>query len=270
MKQRHTVMLLGVSLPICVILRTIQLFFTIDNTTGFKKQAYSTISTLITVVVCATIAAIAILSVVANQKKRINEASGWIGLVSIFTGLMFAHQTVVEAVELGKGSFVGVLLVFATLATSAVFIGYGVKGIFNIKFPLILLVMPVIYYIIKLISLFITTSALSLTTENVFLIFNYCALLLFVYESAGFENEIGDVKKRSKKLYAYGIAATMLCAVSALPQLALSVLGKVELSYDEISMLLLNVFVGVFVITYILCNFDDGSKIKKPSSKHSA
>ncbi len=270
MKQRHTVMLLGVSLPICVILRTIQLFFTIDNLTGFVKQPYSTISTLITVVVCAAITAVAILSVVANQKQKTDEAANSVWVVSIFTGLMFVHQTVVEAIELGKGSLVGVVLVFATLATAVVFIGCGIKGIFKIKFPPMLLVIPVVYYIIKLISLFINTSALALTIENVFLIFNYCALLLFMYEIAGLENEVGDAKKRSKKLYAYGVAATMLCSVSYLPQMLLSVLGKVELSYNEISTLLLNIFVGVFAITYILCNFDDGSKIKKPVSKHSA
>lgn len=271
MKQRHTTMLLCVATPVCVILRVIQLLFTIDNKTGFMKPQYSAISILISVIVCASIAAISLLSVVDNQKKQTKEGfNAVLSAVSAIAGLAFFYQAIAEIITFDKNRMIGALLVLLSFAAAGVFIAYGIKDIVSFKIPSVVYAVFPIYYIVKLISLFVTTSAIALITQNVFMIFTNCALLLFMHEVSNFENGIEDMSKRPKKLYAYGIIASMLCAATSLPEFVLVVAKKTQPTCDSIAAIILNIFVGIFAITYILCNFNDNDKIKKTVYKHSA
>ena len=49
MKYRHAMIVLSAALPVCVVLRALQLIFTIDSSTGFIKQSYNTVAIAITV-----------------------------------------------------------------------------------------------------------------------------------------------------------------------------------------------------------------------------
>ena len=73
--------------------------------------------------------------------------------------------------------------------------------------PSMALIIPVLCFIVKLISVFISTSSLALVTENVFLVFTSSAVLWFVFEFSNFENGIGDPEKKARKIFASGIAA---------------------------------------------------------------
>ena len=271
MKHRHTLILLCVSLPICVLLRAIQLIFTIDSTTGFIKQQYTAISVLITVIVCAAIASVSMLATTIDEvKQKACDKRPVVALACVLVGGMFVYQTVEGAALLGSGVWYDTLLVLLTLLSAFVFVAYGLKNIYDYKIPSLMLVIPVIYYVVELISVFVGTSALALVTENIFLIFSNSALLWFMFEFASFENQIGDIAKKPKKLFASGLAAVMLCAVTALPKLILLVSGKAEISRGDISAALLNIAVGIFVLTYIIANFVGKKDEHKPSPKHLA
>ena len=69
MRYRYTMNLFYIALPICLLLRTIQLIFTIDETTGFIKQQYSSISTVVMIVICAAVAAVGLLGFAGDEIK---------------------------------------------------------------------------------------------------------------------------------------------------------------------------------------------------------
>lgn len=271
MKHRHTLMLLSVALPICVLLRAIQMYFTIDSATGFIKQQYSAISVIITVIICAAVASIGLLAATLEGVKQNSvKPCPAVAIASALAGGMFIYQTVAGISALVGGAWYDVLLIFLTLASAFVFVAYGLKNIYEYKFPSLMLVVPVVYYVVKLISVFVSTSALALVTENIFLIFTNSVLLWFMFEFASFENQIGDINKKPKRLFASGLAAVMLCAVTSLPKFILSISSKTQLSSGDISAALLNMAIGIFILTYIMCNFGDKSENKKTIGKHSA
>lgn len=269
MKHRHIINLLWIAIPICVILRAIQHAFTIDTTTGFIKQQYSKISTLITFVILAAVAAMCVLAYFAEGiSKKQNELRPILAFTCTLTGGMFVYETVSSASSLDN--WYSILLVMLSLLSAFVFIGFGLKNIYPYKFPTLLLVIPVIYYIVKLINLFISTSELSLVTENIFLLFTNSALLWFLFEFASFENEFSDTNKSHKKIFACGITAVMLCAITALPKLILFVSQKSNVLSGDISTSLLMLSQAVFILSYIMGIFYKKQKnTKKSTSKHS-
>lgn len=271
MKQRHTILLLCIAVPICAILRTIQLFFTIDSKTGFIKPQYTAISMLISIIVCVSAIVIALLSISANQKSQTRKGfNAVLSIVSVITSLAFLNQTVAETATLEKNRLLGTVLIYLTIAVALAIFVYGIRDLVSYKFPSMIFVVFPVYFIVKLINLFVSTSAIALITQNVFLLFTNCALLLFMHELANFENGVENMSKRPKKLYAYGVAAAILCAATSVPELVMIIAEKAQPSYSVISNAILNIFVGIFVITYILCNFNDNEKIQKPIYKHSA
>lgn len=271
MKQRHAMILLGFSTVVCVILRTLQLAFTIDSETGFVKQQYSAISIAITFIVCAATAAVAFLVAHANDTQERNEVfHPAVAGASIFTGVMFFYQFIIGTTLIGKGATSGIIVVLMALLCAAVFIAYGAKEMFEYKVPNIVLVVPVAYYIAKLIMIFVSTAKLALVTENVFTLFTNCVILWFVFEFAKFENQIGEVEKSPKKLFSSGIAVVMMCAITTLPKIILMIFGKLAASHEDVATSLLNMAIAVFVLVYILCNFGDKTQSEKTTYKHSA
>lgn len=271
MKHRHSLMLLSIALPICVLLRAIQMCFTIDITTGFIKQQYSAISVMITVIICAAAAAVGLLATTLDGVKQNSvKPCPSVAIASALAGGMFIYQTVSGISIVNGGAWYDVLLVVLALASAFVFVAYGLKNINDYNLPSIVLVIPVVCYIVRLISVFVSTAKLALVTENIFLVFTNSVVLWFMFEFASFENEIGDADKKPKRLFASGLSATILCAVASLPKLILALLGVVRVSSGDISEALLNMSVGIFILIYIVCNFADKSENKKNVGKHSA
>ncbi len=269
MKNRHTLILLCVLTPVCVMFRAIQLVFTIDGATGFIKQQYTAISVLMTVIVCAAIASVAMLATSVDEiKEKPYGKHPAVAITCVLAGGMFIYQTVAGMSVIN--AWYDVLLVLLTLVSVFVFVAYGLKNVYDYNLPDIMLIVPVLYYVVKLISVFVSTSALSLVTENIFLIFTNSVLLWFMYEFASFENQIGDVAKKPKRLFASGLAAVMLCAVTAIPRLVLMITGKMEITSGDVSAALLNISIGLFIIAYIVSNFYNKDEIKKSTPKHLA
>jgi len=271
MKHRYSLLLLLVVLPICILLRTIQIAFTIDGTTGFIKQQYSAISVMITVIICAAAASVGLLAVTIGQTKPNSKKQ--LPVVSVASALasgMFIYQAVSGTALVVSAAWYDVLLLILTLASAFVFLAYGLKNIYNYNMPSILLAIPVVYYIVKLISVFITTAKLALVTENIFLIFTNSVLLWFMLEFASFENKIGDIEQKPNKLFSSGLVAVVLCGVTSLPKLILSLSGQKSLSSGDIAEVLLSLSMGIFILAYIVCKFADKDSHKKTVGKHSA
>ena len=270
MRHRHALVLLAITAPICVVLRAIQMCFIIDEKTGFTKQNYKVINLGIMIVICASAVAVGLLAMtIEGTKQNKKELHPVMAVVSALTSGMFIYQTVSGLSAQSMGSWYSVLLVLLSLGSAIVFLAFGFKNIYDYNMPSMILIVPVIYYIVRLISVFVSTSELSLVTENMFLIFTSSILLWFMFELASFENGMGDVHKAPKKLFASGLSAVVLCAVTSVSKFIFAVVNNIQLSGEDISAALLNAAMGIFVLTYILCNFVSVPKRKVHVSKHS-
>lgn len=266
MKYRHIINLLLLSIPTCVLLRLIQLVFTIDNTTGFAKQQYSQISLLITVVVCAVAIAIGTLASAADDivesQKTVQPLTA---VASMFTAGMFVYEMVGCASAWSVSSTRAAILVVLSLLSAVTFAAFALKNIYDYRFPAIMLVLPTVFYVVKLVTLFISTSALALVTNNVFMLFANASVLLFMYEFACFENGFRRGSKSFRKLFSIGIVAVILCCVTALPPIILTAFGKWEMLKGDIASSLLLIAQAVFTFVYMSQSF---YKKQKRSSRH--
>lgn len=268
MRYRHTMTLFGVCLPICLVLRVLQLIFTVDSTTGFIKQQYASISVIIMLVIFAAAFAVALIGAASDgvklQKKEINPA---VAFTSFLAGGMFIYDTIASVSANVVAAWYDTVLLILGLVSGVVFVAFGIKNIYSYKFPCSLLVAPVFYYVVKLISVFVSTSALSLVTENIFLIFASGTLLIFIFEFSKIENQI-DEAPRVKKLFSAAIVASIFCSVYALPKII--VYGTL-MSRRDMADALLSLTMSVFVLSYVISNFADESINKKNhTAKHLA
>ena len=268
MRYRHTITLLGACLPICLLLRVLQLIFTIDDATGFIKQQFSGISITIMVVIFAAIISVGVMGFAADGVKiQKREKNIFLAASAFLVGCMFAYDTVATLQTQNLTAWYDMLTVFLGLITAAVFVAFGVKSIYDIKFPNIFLVLPVFYYILRIITVFVSTSALALVTKNIFLIFTNGILLFFMFEFAKFENNI-DEKPNKRKLFASGIMAVMLCFTESLPKF----ISQTDvMTVRDIADGVLTLAMGLFVLTYILSNFSDKHSLENThTAKHLA
>lgn len=271
MKHRHALTLLGITTFVCVLLRTIQMCFVIDEKTGFVKQSYGAVNLGVMIIVCASAVAVGVFAAtIDGTKQEKKELRPSMAISSALASGMFFYQAVSGLSQQTTLAWYDLLLVVFAMASTVVFLAYGLKNIYEYKMPPIILVVPVLYYIVRLISVFVSTSALALVTENIFLIFTNSALLWFLYEMAAFENGVGETLKAPKKLFASGMVTIILCAVTSLPKFMFAFVSDTQLSRDDISSSLLNAAMGVFVLVYIVCNFIQKPEKTKHVSKHSA
>lgn len=268
MKHRQIINLLFLALPVCVLLRIIQIKFTIDSATGFIKQPYSDISTLISFVIFAAIVCMFVLAYFTQNISISASLSQPVVSVScILTAGIYFYEAISGILEISD--IYSILLIFLSILASIVFLAYGINKMYPFNFPSIVLVVPIIYYVVKLIKLFVSTSALSLVTENIFLLFTNSAMLCFMFEFASYENHFGDQKKRPRTMFAYGIATTMFCVVTALPKLIFPTAYNGEISRADISSCLLMLSQAIFILSYIFCNFcPKESRTKSHEAKH--
>lgn len=271
MKYRQIMNLMWFSLPMCVLLRVIQILFTLDETTGFIKQEYSKISLLISVVVCAAVVAVAgyATNVIALDKQN-KEKNPVVAITGLLTGGMFFYE-IVSSTETGR--IKSLIFITLALASAFVFIAYGLKNIYDYKFPSILLIVPTVYYLAKLINLFVSTSGLALVTKNVFMLLANAALLFFMFEFASYENDFKNKSQKPKRVFAIGIGAIMMCVSTGLPVIISAVFQKIELTTalkGDLATAVLMITQAIFIFSYISSNFNKKNTKTASVSKHSA
>lgn len=264
MRYRYTMGLFYFALPVCILLRTLQLIFTVDATTGFIKQQYYGVSVAITVIIFVAVAAVGVLGYTGDCRTNAEKTpKPFVAITSALTGGMFIFNTVSGVANTQYGGWYNVLLVIFGILSAIVFLGYGLKNIYDYNMPSLMLAMPIFYFMIKLITVFVTTSALSLVTENVFMLFTNSALLLFMFEFAKSESGISNDVKENKKLFAYGIASVMLCLISSLPKIITFVMKKISPTDNDISAMILSVSLAIFCFAFTVCTFSDRANKRK-------
>lgn len=266
MRYKHIMLSLGVSLPICVMLRTYQLLFMIEGKTGFVGKNYTFLSAAVMVVIFAAIAINAVLGTTVHRSvKEMPKVNLFLGISAMLLGGAIVCDAIGSVIDAPFIGWQTALFVVMGCVCAIWFMAYGVKAVYNYELPTITYIIPVVYWAAKFIVLFTSISPLTLITDNVFVIISYCAVLVFMLEFAKVANNI-DRSTTYKKLMASGIASVMLCFVSALPRFIATGTGNTESLHDSVSSVFATLITGVFVLVYIISHFWDlGPSHKKNS-----
>lgn len=261
----NTLKVFFVSLITGVVLRTVQLCFAIDGGTSFIKQQYKEINAAIMIIIFASVLAVGVISLCGKIKlsSRSQQRDLLLSIASFIACGAFVYNAVASLTNLSNAEWHGIILLPLAIASAVTFALYGLKCIYKYDMPMMMLLIPVIYYVIRLVNIFVSISSLARTTENVFIIFTNGILLLFVFEFAKFENGVDLTEKQPKKIFAVGLTAVLFCAVSSLPKIIFSIVENVKISTPDLSAVLLTAAVGFFIYAFTVTDFCDSEKIAK-------
>ena len=267
MRYKHIMLSLGISLPVCVLLRTFQLLFMIEGKTGFVGRNYTYLSAAIMIIIFAAAALNTIFGATVHRSpKRMPKVNIALGISAMILGCAIIYDSINSIVEMPVTSWQNFVMVVMGCVCAIWFMAYGAKAVYNYKLPHLTYVIPVIYWAAKFIVVFTSISPLTLITDNVFVLISYCAVLIFMFEFAKVANNI-DKDTTYKKLLSSGIASTILCAVSSLPRLIATGAGTIESLHDSVSSVFVSLVTGIFVLVYCLSHFSNSNLSYKKNKR---
>lgn len=243
-----------VSLIVSVTIRVLQLVFTIDPTTGFVKEQYSSVSFAITGVVIAAAAIAVLFSLFYAGSADSKRNDGFFtGVAAIILSLGICTEMVGRiAEENAKGNLGLSVFDIFSLSAAVFFAVYGLSVFFKFRLHGIYYAIPIVYFTGKLVCMFINVAYLALITDNIFLIAGACFTLMFMLELGKKKNGY-DKSKVNKKLLASALGTVFFNTVTVLPQL-IGGLFKADISFkesasDAVLMLSVALFAGVYMVS---------------------
>ncbi len=258
-----------IALVTAVVLRTYQLIYAIDNVTGFFKQPYRTVGTLIMAAIFAIILSVGVISATVHRCPiKMPHVDYFTGGVALVTGLSILYNISTSAPTANVPSWQRILLNLTGLAAGLFFCLYSVKSVKKFKIPSFAFIIPVLFFIVKLIYTFTSVSSLALITDNILILLTYICVLLFMFELAKLANGL-DSEKGYKKILVTGLTAVILCAVSSVSNiLAAAVLNHTDLR-ESFSSIVSNLFIGLFIFRFIRIHFSGRNLRRHRHKKHS-
>ena len=252
MKFNKILILFGVTLPVSVLLRFLQIAFTVDRSSGFFKPEQTVVGIVLLCVIAAACLALAIFSRftlcrVSEKTRNIPAA-----VFSFFSAGVLAYELVKESFAGTVLAWQLTLLSITGFAAVLFLFAYGVFLIVHYPLPPLCLIIPTIYFLVRLICAFTSISSLALISDYLVMMATYCAGLLFFLNFAKVQNDI-DIKKSSRKLLGSGLCFILLSVVESLPYFIFNFVLNKPYTHTtftaNLSLLVFGLFAAVVLLT---------------------
>lgn len=254
MKYKKIILFFCIALPASILMRLLELYFTIDTKTGFFKPEYKNIGYYLLILIIAFCTVTALLCFTSHRnpehpprKNPILGAASF--LMAAGLGLDLFGESFVEAIMKWQTA----VLMVSGLASIVYFIAFGVGMFADINIPPVCTAVPTVYFIARIICSFTAISSLALITDNVLMLAAYCVALLFFLCFGKLYNKI-DVDYNFRKLMAAGLSSVTLCFTQSIPHIIINIMsgnGYLHTSNaSNISLLITGIFIGVFTFSH--------------------
>lgn len=254
MKYNKIIFLFCVFLPVAVLLRLMQLSFTVDYTTGFYlKEFESNAKAMLLVLFALTFAPSFFAFFSHRSPDNPPKPNIFLSIASIAVGVSIVCELTFEILpQTITGWQIGLLRI-SGIASAIFFVAFGLKRFINFKLPNICTAIPAIYIIFRIICDFTAISSLALISENLILMFAYCTVLIFFLQFAKLYTGL-DSEYNFRKLLASGLAAVTLCILQSVPHFVLKTLTGYSFMHTSptaaISLFVIGVFIAVFLFSH--------------------
>ena len=200
--------------PVLLTARVLQQFYMIDTVTGFYRDDFGYVGSLITAL-CLLLIPVLLLVVWLSRPEQIvmPVKSKALGIASFFATVCLAVSGVSQIITATHSGYFA--LAIMSFATAAVIVLHGVACFTDGKIAPPLTIVSVIYGLTRLIVTFMGYTGEVTVTDTVFDIATMALLLLFFYASG--KILAGASGPRTPVLfYAYGLSAAFFCVDSFL------------------------------------------------------
>lgn len=264
LKFKKLLLFFYVALSASVLMRLVQLNFTIEPKTGFFAAESSRFGIYLLLLIIAACASTAILCFTTHRSpEHPPKRSALAGVAAFFASALTAAELFSETFAGTVPDWQATVLTLAGVATVIFFFAYGVSLISDFALHPLATAVPVIYFIAKIICVFTSISSLALISDNLLTIAAYCALLLFFLYFGKLYNGI-DPDFNFRKLLAAGLSSVLLCFTQGLSHILFNIMIGGGYNHtgllSNIALLVYGCFAAAFLYTYFSIKGKDEAK----------
>lgn len=260
MKFKYILWFFLISLPVCVGSRFLQILFVENPTTAFFRPGFELYGNILSALIIMACLGLIILGLACSEKpERKPKSNLFVALTSILLSVGIGYEILTETftvnIQVWQITLLDVLGIFSCLF----FFLYGIKMLIGFPMPKLFAIVPPLYFIMRLICIFTSISAISLIVDNVITLASHCAILVF---SANFAKLINGIDNDTvfKKIAASGSTATILCFVDAIPRLYFILNQQSGYIHSGVSSPISVLLCGLFILSFTLCYFKKKTK----------
>lgn len=254
MKYKKIVLFFCIAFPISILLRTLQVIFTIDAETGFFKAEYNGVGGGLLIVLAAICAVIWVICLASHRNPdRPPKKNPGICISATLLAIALGVELLSESFSGTVMAWQIILLVIFGLAAITSLLLYAAGGFLKFDVPNICTIVPAVYFVMRIICTFASISSLALISDNIITLSAYCVVLVFFIAFGKLYNGV-EGEKDFRKLMASGFVATILCFAQSVPYFILNFLCDSKFEHTtkamNLSLLALGLFIGVFTFSH--------------------
>lgn len=267
MKYKNIMAIFGVSALISFYLRLREQMLCIDAR-GFVRDGYAEKNFFLLLWSAGFLIAAA---VVASLVRRCPLKAPKVGVslcaVSAVLGVWMIYESVTVVSPASVPAWQGAAMNVLGVLSGLMFLAYAASGLVKFTLPGALFILPVLFWMLRLIWVFTALNTLALTVEHVFLLMACSALLVFMLQLAKLMSGQGN-SYHFKWMLVSGVCAVIFCADYALPNLLLELAGSRTASKESVSSEIMILLTAAFVLVFLIAYFDQRN-LKRHHRHHS-
>lgn len=255
MKYKKIVLFFCIALPLCTLMRFLQLAFTVDTETGFFKPEYKTVGYYLLAFILAFCAVTVILCFIGHRNpEHPPKKNIFISLSAILFAFTIGTELLSESFSGAVRAWQSALLTVTGVAATLFLLAYGANGFVRFKIPPIFSVAPAAYFIMRIICDFTSVSSLALITDNVLLLAAYCFNLLFFICFGKLYNKI-DTEYNFRRMLATGMGSVILCFTQSVPHFIINAVTGNGYCHTSLACNASLFAGGLFIAVFIFSHF---------------
>ena len=254
MKLNKIMFFFILALPISIVLRGLQLLFTVDYVTGFYYVSKETVGIILLILILLSAFFMGFFArQVFTRPENPPKANIFTSLFSLLVCGAIFNENFIQAFPVSALPWQIAILKITAVLISVYLLCVPLSLIFKFQIPSLLSVCPIIYLLMKIICDFTVVSKLAFISDNILMVAAYCLILLFFLNFGKLCNGIDDAG--FKKILSYGLPAVILSLTCSIPNLAVNLILKEEYLHTSISANLSLLLFGILILSFLISYF---------------
>ena len=202
-----------------IVLRSLMLLFTIDPVSGFVRTEYALPNLFITIALIAACIIVFATAMLLGSKRpeEIKLSQPPLLCACIAMSAAMVYETFFSVLLEGANPIQSVLHYVLTVVSAAVLIGSAVMKFLKLDFPKILTLIPVIYWIMRLIIVFTSFSEISAISDTIIETTTMCLTLITFLAFS--KIECNQPIKRPKLFFATALLCGTVATLGSVPRI---------------------------------------------------
>ncbi len=263
MKLNKIMTFFYIGLPICVILRMIQIAFTIDFESGFYNEGYTNYGNAIMFVFGLFCAALMFFSFKAFESpEKPPKVNALLTVAGLFTACALLYEVGYEVLPSLMLPWQIMVVKVAGIITAAYFVVFALKAKLDIKLPEIIHIIPLVYMIARTIFTFINISSLAIISDNILIMTSYCFAILFFINYAKLYNGL-DNERNFRKILATGLCAVVTSLTQSASYFVINFVSETQYTHTDTVTNLTLLGIGLFALAFLVSHFSVNESYKR-------